>query len=217
MDKIVIIGAGGHAKVIADIIEQSKQFYIAGMIDTFLEVGTKCGKYEVIGDESLLATREDLSKGIVAIGDNWIRRTVRNRIAELTPDFKFITAVHPKSIIADDVELGDGTVVMAGAIINPGTKIGEHCIINTGAILDHDNQIDDYCAILPGATIGGEVSIGEGSVVAIGATIIHGITIGKHTVVGAGATVVNDTDSNIVAIGTPARKVKQREAGDRYL
>ena len=106
---------------------------------------------------------------------------------------------------------------MAGAVINSGTQVGRHCIVNTSARVDHDSVLGDFVSVAPGATLGGSVHVGEYSAISLGASVIHGITIGHDTVIGAGAVVVRNVDSNVVAYGVPARVVRRRERGQRYL
>ena len=168
-------------------------------------------------DSDLPGALDGVSKGIVAIGDNHRRLEIVERIQKLVKSFEFVTVIHPSAVVAKSVTLGAGTVVMAGAVINPGTKVGHHCIINTRASIDHDNQIEDFVSLGPGAITGGCVKIGRGTAIALGAKIIDGINIGAQTVIGAGATVLADAQDLVVAYGTPARVIRDRKAGDPYL
>jgi len=196
---IVIFGNGGHAKVIADIARLSKDYEFSGFI-------TKENQ------DSL-----SFKKGIIGVGDNYTRSKIAEDIIKQYPDFEFINLIHPRAIVADDIEFGVGNVIMAGATVNPGTRFSNHCIANTNCTIDHDCVLENYSSIAPGATLGGNVSLGEGSAVSLGANVIQGIKIGEHSVIGAGATVVNDIDKNIVAYGTPAKFVSNRLASDSYL
>ncbi|MCQ6558981.1 acetyltransferase [Paenibacillus mendelii] len=213
MEEIVIIGSGGHAKVVIDCVEQSKQHMIIGLIDEHKPPGTHVYGYEVLGGLDTLRA----SSGIVAIGDNWIRSLMVDRIMQLNPQFRFMTSVHPSASIARGVTIGEGTVVMAGAIINSDTEIGKHCILNTKSSVDHDSRIGDFAALAPNATTGGQVRMGQYSVLSLGAQVIHAIEIGEHSVIGAGSTVLTSIASNAVAYGTPAKVVRTRERGERYL
>jgi len=218
MNHIVIFGAGGQAKVVADIVEKQGEYRIAGLIDTYKAKGTRVYGYEVLGDESCLADCGDsICGGIIAIGDNWVRSKVAGSIRALAPGFRFVTAVHPSASIARGVRLGEGTVVMPGSVINSDTTIGEHCIINTNASVDHDCIVGSFVSIAPNAAIGGEARIGDYTAISLGASVIHAVRIGEHTVIGAGATVVSDIASGVVAYGLPAKAVRQRSVGDRYL
>ncbi|MDR7073357.1 acetyltransferase [Fictibacillus barbaricus] len=217
MKNIVVFGCGGHAKVVIDILEKNNEFNILGLIDDFVAAGTLVYGYEVLGDETILEANSKIVGGIVAIGDNSVRSQMVGKIKEIATDFSFITAVHPSVVIARGVELGEGTVVMPGAIINSDSKIGEHCIINTKASIDHDCRLGDYVSLAPGVTLGGNVAIGQYSAVSLGSSIIHSIKIGQHTIIGAGSTVLKDTESNVIAYGTPANVVRTRIKGEKYL
>ena len=221
MKNIVIIGASGHAKVIIDIIEKENIYKIKGLLDDRAEEmeDTFCN-YNLIGKTSDLPgimEKENIYSGIIAIGDNWIRYKVLKKIKEIAPDFSFINAIHPSSEIAGNVKIGKGNAIMAGTVINSDSRIGDFCIINTGASIDHDNCIEDFASIAPGVTTGGNVSIGSFSAVSLGASLIHGISIGEQTVIGAGATVLKNIPSLVIAYGTPAKVIRDRKAGDKYL
>jgi sugar O-acyltransferase (sialic acid O-acetyltransferase NeuD family) len=201
-ERILLFGSGGHCKVVRDIVSQAGAYDIVAVIDK--------------ADEDHLA-RFDTSAGIVAIGDNWTRSRVVERILQQLPDFRFVTAIHRSAVIGTEVEVGPGTVIMAGSCINPGGRIGSHCIVNTGAILDHDSVLGDYASVAPGVVIGGMVSVGSFSTIGIGASIIHAISVGHHTVIGAGSVVVSDIPGGVVAYGSPCRVVRSREPEAPYL
>jgi len=218
--KIVIVGSSGHAKVIIDIIEKEGKYNIVGLLDAFKEIGKSTFGYKILGEEKdlpKLVKKYQLTGCIIAIGDNWIRSIVKNKIEEIDTSFKFVSSVHPSAMVARGVTVGSGTVVMAGAVINSNSKIGDFCIINTNASLDHDSNMSNFSSIAPGVTTGGNVSIGEFSAVSLGANIIHGITIGKHSVIGTGSTVLKNIDDYVVAYGTPAKIIRKRKEGDKYL
>ncbi|UVI31529.1 acetyltransferase [Paenibacillus spongiae] len=218
MDRIVVIGSGGHAKVVIDSLEQSKQYTIIGLIDDNKTPGTHVYGYEVLGGLNYIQDhRSQIDGGIIAIGDNCVRSSIAARIMNIQPQFRFITSVHPSASIARGVTIGEGTVIMAGAVINSDTHIGKHCILNTKSSVDHDSSVGDFVSLAPNATTGGQVSIGRYSVLSLGASVIHGITIGEHSVIGAGSTVLSSIDSYVVAYGTPTRVVRTRERGERYL
>jgi len=218
--RVFVVGASGQARVVIDILEKQNRYVIAGLLDSFKPVHTRLCGYEVKGSENDLPslTKEyETALGVVAIGDNVLRSEVVRRLRKSFPAFGFVTPIHPSAQIGRDVMLGDGTVVMAGAIINPGAVIGAHCIVNTNASVDHDSWLGDYGSMGPGATTGGNVRIGEFTAVAQRASIIHGLCIGEHAVIGAGATVLTDIPSFVVAHGTPARVSRKRTAGEAYL
>jgi len=220
MDNIVVIGSSGHAKVISDIVEQEGRYRIAGLLDRNRKVGEQALGYPVLGQEEdlpQLTERHSLRGAIVAIGDNFIRSEVANRLTEVCPELPFVCAIHSKASIAKDVSIRDGTVIMAGVTINPCCSIGQFCILNTNSSLDHDSVMKDFSSIAPCVTTGGNCEIGAYSAVSIGAVLIHGIHIGENTIIGAGSTVLKNFDSFKVAYGTPARAVRDRKPGDKYL
>lgn len=217
---IVVFGASGHAKVVIDIVERNGAYKVIGLVDSGKPEGLEWFGYRVLGSEAdlpELKRRYGFEAGIVAIGDNWTRHLVVNGIRKAVPDFPFVRAIHPSSLLGRGVRIGSGTVIMAGVSINSDTTIGDFCIVNTSASVDHDNELDDYVSVAPGVVTGGNVRVGRFSALSIGAAIIHGRTVGPHAVVGAGATVIDDIPGYSVAFGTPARVVKRRKEGDRYL
>jgi sugar O-acyltransferase (sialic acid O-acetyltransferase NeuD family) len=220
MDNIVIIGSSGHAKVLIDIVEQEGRYKIAGLLDRYRKVGEQTLGYRVLGQEEnlpQLTKIHSLTGAIVAIGDNFIRSKVTARVREVCPDLPFVTAIHPKATIAKDVSVGEGTVIMAGVTINPCCLIGRFCILNTNSSLDHDSVMEDFSSLAPRVTAGGNCRIGGYSAVSIGTVLIHGIHIGEHTVIGAGSTVLKNLDSFKLAYGTPAKAIRDRKPGDKYL
>lgn len=201
-----LIGAGGHAKVIADILIECGRPPVA-----FLDDAPRHARLLGIAVIKGLELPEPDSAVIVAIGDNCTREQLARRYA------RFDVAIHPSAHVSRDAEIGPGSVVMAGVVINAGVRVGAHCIINTSATVDHDCLISDFAHVAPGATLGGNVRVGVGSMVGLGASVIHGREIGEHTIVGAGSTVVRDLPSCVVAIGSPARILRARKPADRYL
>ena len=220
MNKIVLFGSGGHAMVIADIIEKEKLCQILGIIDSNHTLGTECSGYPILGPEnelSHLIKKLDIDGGIIAIGDNWTRYLVAQNIFKMVPGFHFFNAIHPSAQIARQVTLKRGTVVMPGAIVSAGTKIGEFCIINTNSSIDHDNAIENYSSIMPNVTTGGNVRVGEFSALGMGSIILQKVQIGAHNVIGAGSVLFESTPDNSVVFGSPAVIKKTRNQGDAYL
>jgi sugar O-acyltransferase (sialic acid O-acetyltransferase NeuD family) len=217
---IVVVGSSGHAKVVIDIIEKEGLHCIIGLIDAYREVGAETLGYRVLGGEldlPRLVEEHDLSGLVVAIGDNHVRGRVTELIAARCPYLTFITAVHPQASVARAVKLGGGTVVMAGAVINSSCEIGPGCLINTRASLDHDSVMAPFSSLAPGAVTGGGCHIGTYSAVGMGALLLHRLHIGDHSVIGAGAVVTRSVGNLCVSYGTPARTIRQREPGEKYL
>lgn len=220
MKKIVVVGASGHAKVIVDIIQQENKSKIVGFLDRFQQKGATQFGYPILGsDEDLpeLMSAFDISGVVVGIGDNFNRAAVAKRISESIPGISFVAAIHPRASIAHGVSVGEGSVVMAGASINPSCSIGRLCILNTNSSLDHDSVMEDFSSLGPGVSTGGNCQIGQYSAIGIGATLVHNVMIGEHAVIGAGSVVMKSIDSFAVAYGVPARTVRSRLEGDKYL
>lgn len=219
-NNIVVIGASGHAKVMMDIVEKEGKYRIIGLIDSYKQVGESLFGYEILGTEDYLPTliqSRKVSAGLITIGDNWVRHLMAEKIKSLVPEFRFISSIHPSAVIARGVTIGAGTAVMAGVIVNSDSAIGNFCILNTNASLDHDSLMEDYASLAPNATTGGNVTIGAFSAVSLGASVIHGLSIGRHSVLGAGAVALENIPDHCVAYGVPAKVVRQRREGDRYL
>ena len=220
MSRILVIGASGHAKVVLDIFEKQARHQVVGLLDDFKPVGTNWFGYEVVGsvaDVAELATRLQADGLFVAIGDNFIRSQLVERLKSLAPQLEFVSAVHPSAQIARGVSVGGGSVVMAGVVINSDSAIGDFCIVNTHSSVDHDNRLGSFSSLAPRVATGGNVSIGEGSAIGIGAVILHGRKIGQHAVVGAGSVVTRDVPELSVAYGVPAKVIRSRTIGEKYL
>jgi sugar O-acyltransferase (sialic acid O-acetyltransferase NeuD family) len=216
----VLVGSSGHTKVVIDIVEKEGRYRIVGLIDDFRSIGEKTLGYSIIGaqtDLPALVSEYSLGGIIVAIGDNAVRAEVADKARGLCPELPFAVAVHPGACIAKAATIGLGSVVMAGCVLGPCCAVGRSCIVNTKATLDHDSAMEDYSSLAPGATTGGNCRICRCAAVGIGAVLRHGITVGEHSVVGAGATVLRDVEPFAVVYGTPARKIRDREKGEKYL
>lgn len=197
---MILIGAGGHAKVICSIIEDLGQ-----NVDIIFDDNQaifKLNEYDVSGPYQPSSFLE--KKAIIAIGNNRDRKLMSNKIKH-----SFGKLIHPSAIIDKNVELGYGTVVFQGAIIQRDSIIGSHGIINTRSAIDHDCKIGDYVHISPGALLCGSVSIGDGTQIGAGSTIIPGITIGKWCVIGAGAVIIEDIPDYSIVVGVPGRIIKK--------
>ncbi len=198
---IIIIGAGGHAKVIADIVIKSGETLLGFLDDA--AVGTVYGEYTVLGTVADCVKYADEARFIIGIGNNAIRRKIAEQYA-----LDWATAVHPSAQIALGVTLGEGTAVMANAVINSDAAIGRHCIVNTAAVVEHDNVLGDYVHVSPHATLCGVVTVGDNTQIGAGATVIHVTNVCADCVVGAGSAVVADIDTAGTYVGVPAKKIK---------
>lgn len=214
MKEIVIIGAGGHAKVIIDIILQRKKnlndnLLIKGILDDSFSENEEKDLFgiPIIGKVNKVLELSSNIYYVIAIGNNGIRKKISQNYKKL----KYITLIHPRAIIGENVSIGIGTVLMAGSIINSHTKIGKHCIINTGSIIEHDNIIEDYVHISPNVTLCGGVSIGQKSWIGAGATLIQGIKIEEKCIVGAGSVVIRNIKKMSKVIGIPGKNVFSEE------
>lgn len=220
MQSVIVFGASGHAKVVLDILRRQGGYDIIGLLDNYKPLGEECGGSSVCGrliDLPAIAARHPGLALVVAIGDNWVRARIVNQARELCPGLRFIRAIHPSAQIGSDVTIGEGTVIMAGAVVNPGARIGEFCIVNTRASLDHDSTMDHFSSLGPAAATGGGIRLGSYSNIGLGAMVIQEIAIGKHTIIGAGAVVFRSIPDQVVAYGTPARVIRPRNIGERYL
>ncbi len=199
--QLVIIGASGHGKVIADIAVKNGYTEIVFLDDN--KAVKTCGEYSVVGSSDD-AMRYSSCDFIVGIGNAEIRKRIQEKLIE--KGLHIVTLIHPKTVIAPGVSLGVGTVVMAGAIINPGSTVGNGCVINTGATIDHDNIIADYVHISVGSHLAGTVSVGACTWIGAGAVVNNNVTICDNCMIGAGAVVVNNLTEADTYIGIPARK-----------
>lgn len=217
---IVVFGASGHAKVIIDIIERVNLYNIIGLIDTFKPINSEIFNYKILGTENELnelIQDYKIDCGIIAIGDNWIRKKMLKKILNIVPNFQFISAIHPNAIIGKNVKIGEGTVIMPGVIVNSDAIIGDFCILNTKSSLGHDAKLAKYSSLAPNVTIGGNVTIGEFTAICLGACVIQDITIGKNSIVGASALVNRDIESYKMVYGIPAKIIKNVVKGEKYL
>jgi len=209
-EKIFVYGAGGHAKVVIDILE-CRGLTIGAVLDDDERLAGK----EIMGYKILPATdvlqsliHQNIRQGIIAIGDNQVRENKAKLIQSL--GYELVAAVHPQAVIAKTVRIGVGTVVMAGVVVNSDTVIGENVILNTGCTVDHDCVIGNAVHISPGTHLGGNVAVGERTQVGIGAAVLPNIRIGCDVRVGGGAAVIRDLPDGVTAVGVPARVIRTR-------
>lgn len=198
-NKLIIIGAGGHAKVIADMALKSGYELLGFLDDT--RVGKVLGEYAVLGKINECEKYADKACFVIGIGNNAVRRRIADKYR-----LSYATVIHPSAQIALGVTLGEGTVVMPNAVINSAATVGRHAIVNTAAVVEHDCRLADFVHVSPHATLCGTVDVGENTHVGAGATVIQQLRISSDTMVGAGAVVVRDILEAGTYVGVPARK-----------
>jgi sugar O-acyltransferase (sialic acid O-acetyltransferase NeuD family) len=216
---VLIIGAAGHGRVAADILELGR-FRVAGFIDSRWPIGTLVAGHPILGEVAevpSLCRKHRIDALFVAVGDNWQRARYVRSLSAAASKVPFASAVHPSAQIAKSARIGCGVAIMAGAILNPGVEVKDFCIVNTKASLDHDSTMNEFGSLAPGVTLGGNVQIGRFSAVGIGCCVREKVTVGESAVVGAGAVVLDDIPDRVVAYGNPARVVRSRTVADPYL
>lgn len=199
---IVIIGASGHGKVVADIARKTGYKKIIFLDDNAHL--TVCGEYPVEGP--ITDYRNYDCDMVVAIGNAEVRQRIQTELMDAGKHLA--TLIHPAAVLGENVVLGEGTVVMAGAVVNPCVAMGKGCIINTCASVDHDCVVEDYVHISVGAHLAGSVHIGKGTWIGIGAVINNNINITSGCMIGAGAVVVHDISVGGTYIGVPVKRLK---------
>jgi sugar O-acyltransferase (sialic acid O-acetyltransferase NeuD family) len=211
-DNIVVYGAGGHAKVVLDILEQQRRYRIIGLIDDDpRREREEFFGYPVLGNQEALqsARTSGITGVIIAVGDNTTRDLLAHQV--LAMGFELVTAIHPAAQISRGVEIGVGCAVMAGAVINASSILGANIIVNTGATIDHDCRVGACVHLSPGVHLAGGVEIEHHALLGMGAVVLPGLTVGHHAIVGAGSVVNVNLPPGVVAIGVPVRV--HREAG----
>jgi UDP-perosamine 4-acetyltransferase len=206
---VVILGAGGHGRVVLEILRAGGRYSPIGFIDANTSLaGTQIGGVPVLGAANQLPKlrQSKLRHAIVAIGDNRTRQRYAQTLVE--HGFELINAIHPSASIASSATLGANVVVAAGAVICTDARIGDCVIVNTNAVVDHECEIGDAVHVCPGALLAGRVRVGDGAFVGLGAKVIQCLSIGELAVIGAGAVVLKDVPAGATAVGVPARIVK---------
>lgn len=209
--KVVVIGAGGHADAVMDVLWQQPQFDIVGCIDK----ATDQRQLTVprLGDDADLPAlhQQGIHHAVVAIGNNQVRQRLAR--AAVAYNYELIRVISSFGYVAASASIAPGVVVMPGAVVGAGATILANAIVNTNASVDHECVVGESCHIAPGCTIAGRAVIEEGVFVGAGATVIDGVSIGAWTTVGAGAVVTRDLPANCVAVGVPARVIRYHQAG----
>ena len=213
----LVLGASGHGTVIADALPPGS---ILGFLDDAEDCPLLPAGLRRIGafrDLASVARSEPGVQLVVALGDNALRERVVRSVRAEQPTLRFATVVHPSASVSSSATLGPGSVVCAGAVVGPGAKVGAHAIINTRASLDHQAELADFASLAPASATGGTVRIGMRSHVGMGAMVHHGIFVGGDVVIGSLSLVDRNLPDRVVAVGIPARVVRTREPGERYL
>lgn len=201
--KLFLIGAGGHARVCADVIKQESRYQLAGLVGVSSEVGQVRFGYEVIASDdeldSLALEYRHAFIGIGQIKSPALRIKMHQQLLELRINLPVI--VSPTAYVAPGVSLGAGTIVMHGAIINSGASVGENCIINTRAVVEHDSVVSDHCHISTGVIINGDGRVGEGTFIGSGSVINEGVSIGGYSIVASSSSIKDNLPDKSKRIG----------------
>jgi sugar O-acyltransferase (sialic acid O-acetyltransferase NeuD family) len=203
-EKLLIIGASGHGKVVADIAIKMNSWQSIAFLDDDESIKT-CMGLEVIGKAADAFIYKNEADFFVAIGNNATREKVQEKLED--EGMSVVKLIHPSAVVGTDVEIGFGTTVMAGVVINSSSKVAKGCIINTSCSLDHDNEIEDYVHISPGSNLAGTVKVGKGSWIGIGSVVSNNVNICSGCKVGAGAVVVKDIVEPGTYVGVPVLKI----------
>jgi sugar O-acyltransferase (sialic acid O-acetyltransferase NeuD family) len=212
---VIGVGAGGHAKVVIEILRLMGCYELVGLLDPKRELwDTEVLEVPVLGDDSILPELYNQGVrhafiGLGTVGDTRPRRRLYEKVRR--QGFQIVQAIHPQAVITSSVEIGHGPTIMAGAVINAAARLGDNVIVNTGAIVEHDCVIGDHVHIATGTRLASTVHVGEGTHIGLGASVRQCIRIGRNAIVGAGAVVVDDVPDNVVVVGVPARILKRLE------
>lgn len=207
MSRLVIVGAGGHGKVVLDAAVCSGRWQQIGFIDDSEPAKTECLGYPVLGTFANLLASQDKPDVVVAIGNNQARLAKATQL--LDAGFTLVSVIHPNAIISAFAQIDVGSVVFAGAVVNPGAQLGKAVIVNSQAVIEHDCVLHDGVHISPNAALAGGVTVGRCSWVGIGACVIQQVTIGGDVMIGAGAAVTKSIPDGVTAVGVPAKVIQK--------
>lgn len=214
--RIFILGAGGHGRVVLDILLSAGIYEPVGFLDNNPDThGRRVDGVPVLGPIDLLAefaSRHDAAGVIVAVGDNGVRRGLARQVERL--GLALISAVHPSAIIAHNAQVGRNAVIAAGAVVCANCQVGDSVILNTGCIIDHQTMIGEGAHVCPGARVAGRVKIESGVFIGIGATIVQMVTLGYESIIGAGAVVLENVPPLTTVVGVPARIIRSGAADE---
>ena len=217
---ILVVGGGDQGRQVIDAIEHGGQARVAGVLDDALSPGTIVGGHRVFDSTAGLATcaaRAGATAYAVAIGDNFKRASVVERLDDERAHLALATVVHPMASVAHDAVVGEGSIVLAGAVVSNACILGRGVLLGSNSSVDHEGLLGDFASLAPGATVAGTVQIGARTALGVGANVVHRVSIGADSVVGAGALALDDIPDRVVAYGVPARVIRTRETGEAYL
>ena len=211
--RVIGLGAGGHAKVVIEILRLIEGYELVGLLDPDQHLwGAEVLGVPVLGDDDLLPNLYGKGVryafiGLGTIGGTQPRRLLYEKVCR--QGLQVVQAVHPQAFVSPSVEIGHGPTIMASAVINAAARLGDNVIVNTGAIVEHDCIIRDHVHIATGARLASTVHVGEGAHIGLGASVRQCVSIGQNAIVGAGAVVVDDVPDDVVVVGVPARILKR--------
>lgn len=207
---LILIGAGGHGKVVLDIVQCEGKHRVVGFLDADASLhGTSVGGVPVMGgiNQLIKLKSQKIRAALVSIGDNRIRQQYAREAA--SAGLELVSAIHPRAVVAKSATIGRNVVIAAGAIVCPEARVADSVIINTGAIVDHECDVGEAVHLAPASALAGRVRVEELAFVGMGARVIQCLTIGARSVVGAGAVVRTDIPPDVTAVGVPARVIKR--------
>ncbi|MCC2251531.1 MAG: acetyltransferase [Bacillota bacterium] len=211
--RIIIIGDGGHSKVVQEMIFAKENYHVVAILDDKYERGFQIEGVIHAPVSYLIKLLRKGTKVVIAIGDNKVRKEIVEQLPLLPKHY--LSIAHPSAIVSKSATIGFGSVIMPHAIINANAEVGMYSIINTSAIVEHDSTIGDYSHVSPNATLAGNVSTGEGVHVGSSATIIPGKHLGKWSIIGAGSTVIEHIPAYSKAVGSPTRIIDRFVNNDK--
>jgi sugar O-acyltransferase (sialic acid O-acetyltransferase NeuD family) len=214
--RVLILGAGGHGRVVLDILQQAGRHEVAGFLDNNAAMhGRRIDGVPVLGPidaAARLAVECDAGAAVIAIGDNGVRRGLARRVERL--GLELVSAVHPSATLAHNARIGRNVVIAAGVVACAHVQIGDSVILNTGCIVDHQTMIGEGVHVCPGVRIAGRVKVEAGVFIGIGATVVPLVTLGCESIIGAGSVVLDDVPPMATVVGVPARVIKSPSADE---
>lgn len=220
MENIAVFGAGTMAHTYIDIIESTNLYNLVGLFDDRYPELDNYNEFKVLGraeDLSSVCKKLNINNIVVCIGDNYVRSLVVEKIKKEVPDIKFPSVIHKNAYVSPRANIGEGVVIRPLVVIDAGVILGDFTFVAGGSVIPHNSHLEEYSSVSASVAVGGEFKLGKFSYIGIGAKIFHCITIGENTIIGAGSLVTKDIPSNCVAYGTPAKIVRERNLGDKYL